>query len=171
MFMACATYFQRRFAGDDFLLNNFQSLILASATLTNLTSAWYLSFRQDNANYPARICMSLIMNIVLSTILALSTIFFIMGPGSYIFVVLGCVLLSSWSTGLSQNGVFAYVNTFGGSCMQAVMTCVCFYPPEFSPDGQKADFDVCSGQGIAGVLPAIARMSSSIYLRFETWLS
>lgn len=128
MFMACATYFQRRFADNDFLLSNFQSLILASATLTNLTSAWYLSFRQDNANYPARICISLVMNIVLSAILALSTIFFIMGPESYIFVVLGCVLLSSWSTGLSQNGVFAFVNTFGGSCMQAVMTCVCFTP-------------------------------------------
>lgn len=124
MFMACATYFQRRFADNDFLLNNFQSLILASATLTNLTSAWYLSFRQENANYPARICMSLVMNIALSTVLALSTIFFIVGPESYIVVVLGCVLVSSCSTGLSQNGVFAFVNTFGGPYMQAVMTCV-----------------------------------------------
>lgn len=40
-----------------------------------------------------------------------------------------------------------------------------FLPPlEFSADGRKADFGVCSGQGIAGVLPAIARMSSSIYI-------
>lgn len=126
MFMACATYFQRRFADNAFLLNNFQSLILVSATLTNLAAAWYLSFRQNNANYPARITMSLIMNIALSSILALSTIFFIVGPESYIVVVLGCVLMSSWSAGLSQNGVFAFVNTFGGSCMQAVMTCVSF---------------------------------------------
>lgn len=124
MFMACATYFQRRFADNDFLLNNFQSLILASATLTNVASAWYLSNRQSTANYPRRISMSLIMNCVLSTILALSTIFFQIGPEGYIVVVLACVLTSSWSTGLSQNGVFAFVNTFGGDYMQAVMTCV-----------------------------------------------
>lgn len=122
--MACATYFQRRFADNDFLLNNFQSLILVSASLTNVTSAWYLSSRQSTADYPARICMSLIINCVLSTILAVSTIWLQIGPEGYIFVVLICVLMSSWSTGMSQNGVFAFVNTFGGSYMQAVMTCV-----------------------------------------------
>lgn len=124
MFMACATYFQRRFADNDFLLNNFQSLILAAATLTNLLSAFYLSKRQATANYPARISMSLIMNCILSTILALSTIFFIMGPESYIVLVLICVFMASWSTGMCQNGVFAFVNTFGGTYMQAVMTFV-----------------------------------------------
>ncbi|KAH8153088.1 uncharacterized protein LAJ45_02675 [Morchella importuna] len=136
MFMACATYFQRRFDGSDFLLTNFQSLILVSSTVTNLAGSYWLSKRQATADYPRRIWLSLVLNCVLTAVLAASTVVWIVGPAAYILVVLLCVVVAAWSTALSQNGVFAFVNTFGGVYMQAVMT----------------------GQAIAGVLPAIAQI-------------
>ncbi|KAH0603473.1 uncharacterized protein H6S33_007795 [Morchella sextelata] len=136
MFMACATYFQRRFDGSDFLLTNFQSLILVFSTMTNLIGSYWLSKRQATADYPRRIWLSLVFNCGLTAVLAASTVMWVVGPASYIVVVLLCVVVAAWSTALSQNGVFAFVNTFGGVYMQAVMT----------------------GQAIAGVLPAIAQI-------------
>ncbi|KAG0132726.1 nucleoside transporter-domain-containing protein [Tuber indicum] len=123
MFMACATYFQRRFAEgrafvNEFLLNNFQSLILVVSTITNLGSAVYLSYRQKSANYPWRICASLVINCAVFTVLALSAVI--------------------WSAGLSQNGIFAFASKFSGIYTQAIVT----------------------GQGVAGVLPAIAQIVS-----------
>ncbi|RPB02186.1 hypothetical protein L873DRAFT_1674118 [Choiromyces venosus 120613-1] len=138
MFMACATYFQRRFAENEFLLNNFQSLILAVSTITNLGSALYLSYRQKSANYPWRICASLVINCGVFTVLALSAVMFRVGPEAYIVILLTCVFWASWSAGLSQNGIFAFVNKFGGIYTQAIM----------------------AGQGVAGVLPAIAQIIS-----------
>lgn len=146
MFMACATYFQRRFSGNDFLLNNFQPLILVFSTVTNLVSSYLLSKRQATADYPRRIWTSLLMNCALTTVLAASTVIWVVGPESYIVVVLLCVIAASWSTGLSQNGVFAFVNTFGGMYMQAVMT----------------------GQAVAGVLPAIAQILSVLLVPAKT---
>lgn len=128
MFMACATYFQRRFDGSDFLLTNFQSLILVFSTVTNLAGSYWLSKRQATADYPRRIWLSLALNCALTAVLAASTVVWVVGPASYIVVVLLCVVVAAWSTALSQNGVFAFVNTFGGVYMQAVMTCV-FPPP------------------------------------------
>ncbi|CUS09872.1 unnamed protein product [Tuber aestivum] len=138
MFMACATYFQRRFAENEFLLNNFQSLILAVSSVTNLGSTLYLSYRQKSANYPWRICASLVINCGVFTMLALSAVMFRVGPEAYVVVLLTCVFWASWSSGLSQNGMFAFVNKFDGIYTQAVMT----------------------GQGVAGVLPAIAQIIS-----------
>ncbi|PWW79545.1 hypothetical protein C7212DRAFT_356375 [Tuber magnatum] len=138
MLLACATYFQRRFAENEFLLNNFQSLILAVGTITNLGSALYLSYRQKSANYPWRICASLVINCGVCTVLALSAVMFKVGPEAYIMILLTCVFWASWSAGLSQNGMFAFVNKFDGIYTQAIMT----------------------GQGAAGVLPAIAQIIS-----------
>ncbi|PWW71666.1 hypothetical protein C7212DRAFT_355176 [Tuber magnatum] len=98
-FMAYATYFQCRFTKNEFLLNNFQSLILVLSTITNLGSAVYFS-----------ICASLEINCAVFTVLALSAVIFQVGPEAYIMVLLACVLCTSWSAGLNQNGIFAFVN-------------------------------------------------------------
>jgi solute carrier family 29 (equilibrative nucleoside transporter), member 1/2/3 len=82
---------------------------------------------------------SLLINIFTFILLALSTTFFRdVSPGVYLGFLLTMVFLASLATGLSQNGVFAYVSGFDvEEYTQAIMT----------------------GQAIAGVLPPIARTS------------
>ncbi|KAI5779734.1 nucleoside transporter-domain-containing protein [Geopyxis carbonaria] len=139
MFMACATYFQRRFSSSPWILANFQSMIIVVSTVTNLGGTLLLSSRQATANYPRRIATSLIINVAVFTLLALSTVLFRHASATpYLLFTLVCVFFAALSTGFSQNGVFAFVNRFGGTCTQAIMT----------------------GQGVAGVLPAIAQIVS-----------
>ncbi|KAI5817166.1 nucleoside transporter-domain-containing protein [Pyronema omphalodes] len=146
MFMACATYFQGRFAENQFILTYFQSMILGVSTIVNLAVMIFLSHRQTSANYPYRICISLVLNCVTFTLLALSTIMFRVSAVPYLVFTLFSVFVAAASTGFSQNGVFAFVNTFGGIYTQAIMT----------------------GQGIAGVLPAIAQIISVLLVPSRT---
>jgi len=99
-------------------------MILGVSTSTNLGVMIYLSYRQSTANYPYRICTSLVLNCVTFTILALSTIMFVVGATPYLVLVLFCVCVAAASCGFSQNGVFAFVSRFGGVYTQAIMTSV-----------------------------------------------
>lgn len=99
-------------------------MILGVSTLTNLAVMVYLSNRQSDANYPYRIYISLTLNCVTFTILALSTVMFPVGATPYLVLTLVCVFVAALSTGFSQNGVFAFVNRFGGVYTQAIMTFV-----------------------------------------------
>ena len=134
--MASATYFQSRFAASPYILSHFQALILVITTLANLGYLWYLSRQQSTANYPKRIAASLLINCFVFTLLAVSTVTLQVKAEPYLAFILACAFVASLSTGLSQNGVFAFVNRFGGKCTQAVMT----------------------GQAVAGVLPAMAQI-------------
>ena len=140
MFLAAATYFATRFQGSPWILANYQSSILTVATTANLASMFLLTNLQAGASYPRRIILALIIDIVVFTILALSTIFFVtVSPGVYFAFLLATVLATSTATGLLQNGALAFVATFAHpSYMQAIMT----------------------GQAIAGVLPSIAQIVS-----------
>ncbi|KAF8455360.1 nucleoside transporter-domain-containing protein [Terfezia claveryi] len=142
MFMACATYFQRRFATSPYILDNFQSLILLVSTVTNLASVVYLSLAessQSKTDYPGRILRSLKINATAFTLLALSTLIWrSAGPAVYLVFTLFNVFLSSLASGMMQNGAFSWVNRFDAINTQAMMV----------------------GQGIAGVLPAIAQIMS-----------
>ena len=137
MFLAAAPYFQRRFESSDWLLTHFQSAIISISTVTNLGSVIVLAKLQSRASYPKRIASSLVVNNLCFTLLALSTVFFrhVSADSYFVFLML-MVFAASLGTGLSQNGVFAFVSGFGREeYMQAIMT----------------------GQAIAGVLPCIAR--------------
>ncbi|KAH9866789.1 hypothetical protein J1614_008482 [Plenodomus biglobosus] len=138
MFLAAAPYFQHRFAANDNLLRNFQSAILSVSTVGNLGSMIVLTKLQAHANYPKRIIASLTLYAAVFTLLALSTKLFLdISPGLYFAFLMLLVLTASLATGLCQNGVFAYVSGFGREeYTQAIMT----------------------GQGIAGVLPAITQI-------------
>jgi hypothetical protein len=111
---------------NEFILNNFQSMILGVSTCANLGGLIYLSNRQKDANYPFRICTSLVLNCVVFTMLALSTVWFIVSAEQYLCFTLVSVFLASLAAGFSQNGVFAFVNRFGGTYTQAIMTWVSF---------------------------------------------
>jgi equilibrative nucleoside transporter 1/2/3 len=113
---------------SEFILSNFQSMILGVSTSTNLAVMLYLSNRQSTANYPYRICTSLVLNCITFTMLALSTVIFIVGSTSYLVFVLISVFVAALSCGFSQNGVFAFVNRFGGVYTQAIMTLVPYHP-------------------------------------------
>lgn len=140
MFLAASPYFQHRFSASPDLLRAFPPTLLSVSCVTNLVSMGVLTKLQSNANYPFRIILSLLLNIAAFTLLAISTVTFRdISPGGYFAFLMIMVFTSSFATGLSQNGVFAYVTGFGvGEYVQAIMT----------------------GQAIAGVLPPIAQIVS-----------
>ncbi|KAF2875118.1 nucleoside transporter-domain-containing protein [Massariosphaeria phaeospora] len=140
MFLAAAPYFQRRFESDPSLLRNFQSAILTVSTVGNLGSMIVLTKLQARASYPKRIMASLALNVVIFTLLAMSTRLFLgVSAGTYFGFLMVMVFSASLATGLCQNGTFAYVSGFGREeYTQGIMT----------------------GQGIAGVLPCIAQIVS-----------
>ncbi|KAF3938200.1 hypothetical protein ABW19_dt0202963 [Dactylella cylindrospora] len=109
------------------------------STATTLFTTLALSHMQKSARYPYRITCALIINIIVFTFLALSTIMFTgVSSGVYLAFLLMMVLGTAASAGFFQNGLFAYVGKFGPIYAQAVM----------------------AGQGVAGVLPSIAQMIS-----------
>jgi equilibrative nucleoside transporter 1/2/3 len=140
MFLAAGPYFQRRFETNESLLRNFQSAELSVSTVGNLGSMIVLTKLQARANYPKRILASLGMNIMVFTLLAMSTrIFLGVSAGVYFAFLMVAVFSASLATGLCQNGVFAFVSGFGR---------------------EEYTQGIMAGQGIAGVLPCIAQIVS-----------
>ncbi|OAX81677.1 hypothetical protein ACJ72_03981 [Emergomyces africanus] len=140
MFLAAAPYFQLRFASNRWVMANFQSCILSVSCVTNLSSVLILAKMQKNASYPRRITLSLIINIAVFTLLALSAILFrdISIPLYFAFLLF-MVFGASLATGFNQNGMFAYASGFGrAEYIQAIM----------------------AGQGVAGVLPCVVQIVS-----------
>lgn len=140
MFLAAGPYFQSRFESDESILHTFQSAQLSTSTVVNLGSMLVLAKLQSGASYPKRIMAALLVNIVTFTLLAISTQHFldISAKGYFSFMII-MVAAASFGTALSQNGVFAYVSAFGREeYTNAIMV----------------------GQGVAGVLPAIAQIVS-----------
>ena len=138
MFLAAGPYFIRRFRSNEWILEHFQSVELSVSSIALLSSVYFLSQLQENANYPRRVLVALVMNIVTFTMLAISTKFYInVSSIAYFVFLIFMVLLSSLAAGLMQNGIFAYVASFGVErYIQGIMT----------------------GQAIAGVLPAIIQI-------------
>lgn len=142
MFLAAAPYFQTRFQDNDNILAHFQSAITSVGCVTNLGTMLLLSNIQAKANYPKRILASLVVNVIVFTLLAISTSRFrtVSSPG-YLTFTLIMVFTTSVATGLCQNGAFAFASSFGrGEYIQAIMT----------------------GQAVAGVLPSVAQIASVI---------
>ena len=140
MFLAAAPYFHSRFESNKWAATHYQSSILSVSTLTNLATAYILASVQKNVSYPWRITLSLLMNCVVFTLLAFSTVVMndISVRGYFVFLMI-MVFGASLATGMNQNGVFAYVSGFGREeYTQAIMT----------------------GQGVAGVLPCIVQIIS-----------
>ncbi|EPS38318.1 hypothetical protein H072_7909 [Dactylellina haptotyla CBS 200.50] len=138
-FLAAAAYFQMRFKDSQAILNTFQSSIMTVSTSATLITTLTLSHLNRTAHYPYRITCALVINIVVFTLLALSTTLFTdISAGVYLAFTLLMVLGTAISAGFFQNGLFSYVGSFGPIYSQAVM----------------------SGQGVAGVLPSIAQMIS-----------
>jgi equilibrative nucleoside transporter 1/2/3 len=140
MFLDAAPYFSARFAAAPSIQNVFQSSILTVSTITNLSVLIILSNIQYSASYPFRINLALIINSIVFALLTCSTALFLdASPGAYFAFLLVMVAMSSWATGLIQNGAFAFAGSFGRpEYMQALM----------------------AGQGVAGVLPAVAQVTS-----------
>lgn len=138
MFLAATPYFSSRFAGDDWIQLNFQSTIITVSTITNLAAMILLTNIQYSASYPFRINAALITNITVFGLLTASTVFFTdAAPRPYLGFLLCMVAASAVAAGLIQNGAFAFAASFGRSeYMQALM----------------------AGQGVAGVLPAVAQV-------------
>jgi equilibrative nucleoside transporter 1/2/3 len=99
-----------------------------------------LATLQSKASYQKRIAGALIINIVVFSVLALSTTYFRgISAGSYLGFILAMVFFTALSTSLIQNGAFAFAAGFGRpQYIQAIMV----------------------GQGVAGVLPPIAQIVS-----------
>lgn len=140
MFLAASPYFASRFSDDPWATENFQSAILSVSTLTNLGSMLALTNMQRSANYPNRIKLALLINTAAFALLALSTSIFTAIPSRwYLTFILVDVCFAALATGLFQNGAFAFAASFGR--------------PEYTQA-------IMAGQGVAGVLPALAQIVS-----------
>ncbi|KAJ5155239.1 hypothetical protein N7492_008042 [Penicillium capsulatum] len=140
MFLAAAPYFHSRFESNEWAATHYQSSILSVSTLTNLGTVYILAKVQKNVSYPWRITLSLLLNCVIFTLLAFSTVVpsDISVRGYFAFLML-MVFGTSLATGMNQNGVFAFVSGFGREeYTQAIM----------------------AGQGVAGVLPCLVQIAS-----------
>ena len=140
MFLAAAPYFALRLQDSAWIRAYFQPAILAVSTTTNLGTLVALSHIQYAASYPFRINAALVINTAAFSLLTLSTcVFLAAAPGVYFIFLLAMVALSAGATGLFQNGAFAFAASFGRpEYMQALM----------------------AGQGVAGVLPALAQVTA-----------
>jgi equilibrative nucleoside transporter 1/2/3 len=140
MFLAAGPYFQSRFKGDKWILANFQPAELTVSTAVNLGAMLVLTNLQANASYTKRIIVALIINIGVFSLLAVSTRLFLgVSAGTYFGFMIVQVFVSSLATGLMQNGIFAYMSSFGREeYAQGCMT----------------------GQAIAGVLPCVVQIVS-----------
>lgn len=140
MFLAASPYFASRFSDDPWATENFQSSILSVSTLTNLGSMLALTNMQRSANYPNRIKLALLINTAAFALLTLSTsVFTAVSPRWYLSFLLVDVCFAALATGLFQNGAFAFAASFGR--------------PEYTQA-------IMAGQGVAGVLPALAQIVS-----------
>lgn len=140
MFLAAAPYFQSRFKSSDWIYNHFQAAEISVSTITNLGSMIVLSKLQKNASYPKRIASALVINAVCFTILAISTLIKT-SADAYFGFLLVAIFAASLSTGLIQNGVFAFASGFGrAEYTQGIMT----------------------GQAVAGVLPPLTQIISVV---------
>jgi len=140
MFLAASPYFQHRFHTSQPLLSAYLPTLLSVSTVTNLLSVGILTKLQSRANYPNRTMLSLILNVIGFTLLALSTVTFRnVSPGVYFGFLMTMVFLASLAAGLCQNGIFAHVSGYGvEEYTQAIM----------------------AGQAVAGVLPCLAQIIS-----------
>ncbi|KAM0286233.1 hypothetical protein ACHAQH_000960 [Verticillium albo-atrum] len=138
MFLAAAPYFQLRFQSDVWIMQNFQSAILAVSTITNLGAMLVLTNMQAAASYPFRINLALTINVFIFMLLTASTsIFLDASPALYLTFLLTMVAATALAAGLIQNGAFAFAASFSRpEYMQALM----------------------AGQGVAGVLPPLAQI-------------
>lgn len=140
MFLAASPYFESRFFSRPSISRTFQSSILTVSTITNLLVTLILTYMQRQANYANRIKLGLVINTAAFAALLLSTsLFRSIAPDAYLAFLLIDVCFAALATGLFQNGAFAFAASFGRSeYTQAIMV----------------------GQGVAGVLPALAQMIS-----------
>ena len=141
MFLASAPYFESQFQGDAWMRTHIQSSIISVSSTTNLLAVLLLTFWQSGITYPSRISWSCIVTAGVFALLTLSAKVFAVDTVDkvlwYFVFLLSMVLLSSFATALSQNGVFAYVSGLGNPrYMQGVMV----------------------GQAIAGILAPLAQM-------------
>src|ERR1700753_370620 len=140
MFLAAGPYFLSRLRSDEKLSANFQSAELTVSTAANLGAMIILTNMQAGASYPKRILMALIINIGVFLIMTLSTRLFLdsSATGYFAFLMIQ-IFTSSAATGLMQNGIFAYMASFGRE--------------EYAQGNM-------TGQAVAGVLPCIVQIVS-----------
>ncbi|KAI9659424.1 MAG: hypothetical protein M1821_001682 [Bathelium mastoideum] len=140
MFLAAGPYLKYRFSESEPIQQSFQSAELSVSTVTNLGSMLVLQKLQKNASYPKRVIASLVINIVVFIALTISTkLFLAASAGGYFGFIIIAVFATSLATGLCQNGIFAYAQSFEREeYTQAIMT----------------------GQAVAGVLPCLAQIAS-----------
>ncbi|KAI1005794.1 hypothetical protein K3495_g2430 [Podosphaera aphanis] len=140
MFLAAAPYFQSRFAENATILARFQPAITSISCVSGLCTLIFLTNLQSKANYPQRIISGLALVTMVFILLTISTKHFDgVTPEGYFIFTLIMVFFSACATGLFQNGSFALAAGFGRpEYTQAIMT----------------------GQGIAGVLPAVSQIFS-----------
>lgn len=144
MYLNAGPYLGQRFATDPWTSNNFQATEISVSSVVNLVTMVVLTQRQANASYPKRIVTALIIYAFTFVVLAASTRAFLdVSVSAYFAFLIATVFITSFATGLIQNGSFSYVSTYGQpTYMQSMMV----------------------GQAVAGVLPSLVQILLALTL-------
>ncbi|CDK27241.1 unnamed protein product [Kuraishia capsulata CBS 1993] len=146
-FLSASEYFTERFSSKPLLANNYSSTMMTISTLTSTLFNLYLSQRQKDVDYAARVRLGQRLTIFVFLLMGLSCL---VGTNSspvmvFVFVMIN-VFLSSVGTCLSQVGCMALVNVMKPLYANAVVV----------------------GSAIAGVLPSIALIASTVSIKAST---
>lgn len=139
MILQAIPYLKQQFAGDEWILKNFQAFHLIFFAFTMMLVTIAIGIRIDRPCYSTRLGNSLWMYLAVAILLALSTFGKpALGPRLYFAFTLTMVTLTSVANSVSQNSAFAFTATFGRT--------------EYAPA-------ILTGEALAGLLPSTIGMS------------
>ncbi|GMM38491.1 nucleoside transmembrane transporter [Saccharomycopsis crataegensis] len=142
-FLSASEYYTTRFTktnGESYA-RIYSSTMMSVSTIAQLAFNYYLSERQNGANYYKRFISGQVVNSLIFLIMAGSCVAFLgIKPGPFFALLMVMILGSSLCCCSSQNGSMAIVNIYGPLYAQGLMV----------------------GQAIAGVLPSISLIASII---------
>lgn len=140
-FLSAADYFQDRFSSYTVLADNYSSTMMAVSTITSTIFNYYLSRSQKGVNYANRLKNGNYLQMVIFTIMTLSTILIPENWVLFYFIfVMFNVLMTAIGSCLTQVGLMALVNIQGSFYANATVV----------------------GNAISGVLPSIAMIIAVI---------
>ncbi|CAG8487147.1 8081_t:CDS:2 [Ambispora gerdemannii] len=139
-FITSSEFFRAKFSGSPYA-HNFQNYFSIGFTLFNLIFFGQALYTQRKADIFRRIVFSLIINVLVFSSMAISTLCVdSFSPSGYFYFSMCMLLITGATTSWIQNGIFALASQFAPIHMQAVM----------------------SGQGVAGITVSITQIMAAL---------
>ncbi|CAG8675606.1 14485_t:CDS:2 [Ambispora leptoticha] len=120
-FITSSEFFRSKFSGSQYA-NNFQNYFSIGFTFLNLIFFGKALYTQRKVDLFRRIACSLIVNVLVFSLMALSTLYVeLFSSSGYFYFIMIMLLITGATTSLIQNGILALASQFPPIHMQAVM--------------------------------------------------